>query len=67
MTNYERLLGTPERAAHIAYIICDKCGHKGLCYGCPIADVTDVGLFEENECLAYLREEADDALHSQSD
>lgn len=65
-TNYDRLFGTPERAFKTIQDICEENG--GCAIGgesCPFYSIDACGHLES--CVAYLREEAEDALHSQSD
>lgn len=38
-TNYERLFGTPERAAMTLALICVKC-EQGICNDCGVTDIS---------------------------
>lgn len=65
MTNYERLFGTPELVAETLISATKSC-RLGRCDECPFF-VNGCIRTSQTGIAAYLRKEADDALHSQSD
>lgn len=53
-TNWERLFGTPERAARTLIDICDNCG-QNECSGCQVYELTSGGEVDYDALLEWLR------------
>lgn len=52
-TNWERLFGTPERAARTLIDICDNCG-QNECSGCQVHELTSGGDLGYDALLEWL-------------
>ena len=57
-SNYERLFGTPERAAQTLANACAKCSDNFPCWECPLSDISGSNVYEP-ELLEWLRGESD--------
>lgn len=56
-SNYERLFGTPERAAVTLLDACDNCGQND-CSGCQLYEFTSGGDLDYDALLEWLRSDA---------
>lgn len=57
-TNYNRLFGTPERAARTLAKACGECDDNLPCDECPLAPIIDFNVYELN-LLEWLRGDAE--------
>jgi len=53
-SNYEKLFGTPERAARTLLDACDNCGQND-CSGCQVYELTSGGDLDYDALLEWLR------------
>lgn len=56
-TRYERLFGTPERAARTLAKACGECSDELPCWDCPLSPITGSNVYEP-EILEWLRGDA---------
>lgn len=56
-SNYEKLFGTPEKAARTLLDACDNCGQND-CSGCKVYELTSGGDLDYDAMLEWLRGDA---------
>jgi len=59
MTNYEKLFGTPEKAAWTLANACAKCDDNFPCWECPLSEIIGSNVYEP-ELLEWLESEVRD-------
>ena len=57
-SNYEKLFGTPEKAAWTLAKACGECSDKFPCWECPLSPIIGSNVYEP-EILEWLRGDAE--------
>ena len=57
-SNYEKLFGTPEKAARTLLDTCDNCGQND-CSGCQVYEFTSGGDLDYDALLEWMRGDAE--------